>query len=578
MGKRKTTISVDDFANVRTFQMRFHGDFPQLDDLAKRYNDAKHLTYSMARKQGVAFTALKSSDELAKFRLPARLHNAIAIDLAGMVKSIQQKSMLDADAVADKLLGIEKVYAKLDKQIQERQKQTSQPNFPWGKFTELHRQRQRKKEVADRLDAKQQRLAAVAESKFPSICFGSRKRFNAQHHLKDNGYDSHYEWRADWRDARADQFLVVGSADEDTGNKTCRATIGEDGLVSLALQLVEGRGTEKLILLDLRLPHGHEEWLTAITNADAECEVSRRWQAETARLIAEMKGKGEWSEAAEKELRTKRRKEREKQAKIGAAITYRFVKDKYGWRLLVSVPNTARMPKADFSGGAFGIDLNDNHLAVVQVDANGKLISYTNLPMVMYGKSSGQRLALLHDLAMAVVQQAYDDHLPICIEKLDFSGKKKRLREIGNDKAARRLSSFAYSRFAAILLAHAKLKGVAVVFVEPAYTSVIGAAVHAVPNGVSVHGGAAMAIARRAMALQEVIPARMRLFNNGRRPLLIKRPDSLRSKAWVDPWWTGWRDLAKAVHVAREQATIPRLTGSQRRRKLRLSTVDVIPY
>jgi hypothetical protein len=139
------------------------------------------------------------------------------------------------------------------------------------------------------------------------------------------------------------------------------------------------------------------------------------------------------------------------------------------------------------------------------------------------------------------------------------------------------LSSFAYSKFAAILVAHAKLKGVVVVFVEPAYTSVIGAAVHAVPEGLTVHDGAAMAIARRAMALEEVIPARMRLSNNGRRPLLIKRPDSLRSKAWVDPWWTGWQDLAKAVHAAREQATISRSTGSQRRQKLRLA-VDMIPY
>jgi IS605 OrfB family transposase len=521
---------------------------------------------------------LKSSDELDKFRLPARLHNAIAIDLAGMVKSIQQKSKLDAEAVVDKLLAVEKVYAKIDKQIQERQKQASQPNFPWSKFTELHRQRQRKKEVADRLDAKQKRLAARADAKFPSICFGSRKRFNAQHHLDDNGYDSHYDWLADWRQARADQFLVVGSADEDSGNKTCRATINDDGTVSLALQLVEGRGTEKLIIPNLRLPHGHDDWLTAITNADAECEVSKRWQAETARLIAEMKDKGEWSEAAEKALRTKRRKEREKQPKIGAAITYRFVKDKYGWRLLVLVPNTACMPEADFSHGALGIDLNDNHLAVVQLDANGKLINCQSLAMVMYGKSNGQRLALLHNLATAVVNQAHANSLPICIEKLDFAGKKKRLREIGSDRAARRLSSFAYARFAAILVAHAKLKGVAVVFVEPAFTSVIGAAVHAVPEGLTVHGGAAMAIARRAMAFEEVIPARLRLCNNGRRPLLIKRPDSLRSKAWVDPWWMGWRELAKAVHVAREQATtLRRSTGSQRRQKLRLS-VDVIPY
>jgi hypothetical protein len=232
-----------------------------------------------------------------------------------------------------------------------------------------------------------------------------------------NGYADHLEWLADWQEARADQFMVVGSADEESGNKTCRASIREDGSVSLALQLVEGRGTEKLFIPNLRLPHGHDEWLTAITNADAECEISKRWQAETARLIAEMKDKGEWSTSAEKELRTKRRKEREKQPKIGAAITYRFVKDRYGWRLLVSVPNTARMPVADFLRGALSIDLNDNHLAMVRLDADGNLVSYQNLPMVMYGKSSGQRLALLHDLATTVVNQAHDGGQPSSRER-----------------------------------------------------------------------------------------------------------------------------------------------------------------
>jgi hypothetical protein len=145
MGKRKTNISVDDFAQVHTFQMRLHGDFPHLDDFAQRYNDAKYLTYAEAKKQGVAFTSLKSSNLLEKFNLPARLHNAIAIDLAGMVSSIQEKSKLDVVAVVDKLLTVEKVYAKIDKKVKEWQAESHKQNFPKAKFTELHRQRQRKK-------------------------------------------------------------------------------------------------------------------------------------------------------------------------------------------------------------------------------------------------------------------------------------------------------------------------------------------------------------------------------------------------------------------------------------------------
>jgi len=44
------------------------------------------------------------------------------------------------------------------------------------------------------------------------ICFGSRKLFNAQHHLEENGYDSHEEWKTDWRKKRSGRFDCVGKS------------------------------------------------------------------------------------------------------------------------------------------------------------------------------------------------------------------------------------------------------------------------------------------------------------------------------------------------------------------------------
>ena len=41
-----------------------------------------------------------------------------------------------------------------------------------------------------------------------------------QHDLEANGYDSHEEWLSDWRDARSDEFFVLGSRDE-TGVASC---------------------------------------------------------------------------------------------------------------------------------------------------------------------------------------------------------------------------------------------------------------------------------------------------------------------------------------------------------------------
>ncbi|MBO0710247.1 MAG: hypothetical protein J2P47_03090, partial [Acetobacteraceae bacterium] len=41
--------------------------------------------------------------------------------------------------------------------------------------------------------------------------------FNAQHHLKANGYASHEAWRDDWRAARSAQFMVTGSGKTGSG-------------------------------------------------------------------------------------------------------------------------------------------------------------------------------------------------------------------------------------------------------------------------------------------------------------------------------------------------------------------------
>ncbi len=44
------------------------------------------------------------------------------------------------------------------------------------------------------------------------ICFGSKKLFNAQYHLEENGYSSHEEWLAHWKKKRGGRFYCVGKS------------------------------------------------------------------------------------------------------------------------------------------------------------------------------------------------------------------------------------------------------------------------------------------------------------------------------------------------------------------------------
>lgn len=82
---------------------------------------------------------------------------------------------------------------------------------------------QRTKRAA-KIHQKQRRLAILEQKRATlladqkdgkvRICFGSRKLFRAQFDLSANGYTNHEEWKADWRGARASEFMVVGSKDE----------------------------------------------------------------------------------------------------------------------------------------------------------------------------------------------------------------------------------------------------------------------------------------------------------------------------------------------------------------------------
>lgn len=143
------------------------------------------------------------------------------------------------------------------------------------------------------------------------------------------------------------------------------------------------------------------------------------------------------------------------------------------------------------------------------------------------------------------------------MEKLDFAKKKTEL-ESTDARYARMLSSFACKKVISSIKASAFRSGVDVIDVNAAYTSVIGAVNQAQKNGVSVHMGAAVAIARRGFGLSKrvskreaVVPTR----NGGHVTFCV--PVRNRTKhVWSQ--WGKVRTLLKAAHVAHGRSGIPK--------------------
>jgi IS605 OrfB family transposase len=454
--------------------------------------------------KGRSISSLKSFC-LQRFSITARHFNSIRVTLEGKIASSKegQKNRL-------KNLGYQ--IASLEKTIQKLQK---------------------KKDVDFILHQKKRRLACL-RSRAGSIerdlkngvvhlCFGSKKLFHEQFDLSANGYSSHEEWKKEWRSARSKNIFLLGSKDETGGNQSATALIQEDGLISLRIRLPDALSHfgKYHVLSDLYFAYGHEQ----IVNAIRQCL------------------------------------ERKKDGTSGVAISYRLFRDKKGWRIFVSVP-TLKPKSASQNGiGVIGIDINSDHIAVVETDRFGNPFSHRRLPLVTYGKTHHQAKAHIGDVVKEIVSWGYSTTKPLVIEELSFEKKKQELRETGAPRYSRMLSSFAYGAFISGLRSRGFRFGVEVKEVNPAFTSIIGRAKFSKRYGLSIHESAALCIGRRFLGVSENLPRFFGAIADGKGGF-VALPLPVRNRG--EHVWSAWRRVKKklpAVLAAHFRAQSMRSSG-----------------
>jgi len=234
------------------------------------------------------------------------------------------------------------------------------------------------------------------------------------------------------------------------------------------------------------------------------------------------------------------------------ALTYRFIqKSLTEWEIHITfdVEPTPRIT-APVSWGAIGVDLNPNCIGWAMTDFDGNLDGFGQFKVNIQSQPKGRTEALLVDVVTQLTNLALEHKRPIVVEKLDFSDKKKRLREL-NARARRMLSNFAYSKFLKLLLARCFKLGIQVIEVNPAYSSWIGLIKFMSTYGMNSATAAAFVLARRGMFLSERLPARTAY--QGREP-----------RKHV---WSHWRLVAKLLKgSSRHSFYQPRLTVYSRLR------------
>jgi hypothetical protein len=270
--------------SLRTFQCRIADHSPALDAMGALFGTLERRLYA-AIATGAADMKLLKRQFIAD-GITARHFNSLRISVEATIKGAREAMKLQVDDVEARIKAIDRKLAALAKE----------PSPTARLRNEIHQRKRRRAILLHRITRLRARIAAPA----PGICYGSRRLFNAQHHLALNGYADHAAWRTDWQARRSNHILFVGAACETAGNLNAQGRIEAGGSIAVKLRVPDalirqfGRYVE---LRGLRFTYG----TVAITAA----------------LAAGVAG-------------TKQ-----------TPVTWRFVRDAQGWRAFVTVHETS---------------------------------------------------------------------------------------------------------------------------------------------------------------------------------------------------------------------------------------------
>jgi hypothetical protein len=235
------------------------------------------------------------------------------------------------------------------------------------------------------------REAAAHHAKDPSLCFGSRKLFRSNFFLEENGFSNMAKWNAAWRASRSAQFTLDGNSDKESGNQLARLRDRGNGLFDVKLRLPKA------------LAHPATSKFK-VSGQEIACIVFSGLKFNHGRYVIE------------------------RALEAGRPVTVKFLRDRKSWKVMVGVNDGLTRAEIDFSRGALGVDLNAGHVSAALVDADGNPIEVFHFPCVTYGKTSKQSEDIIRKVAKKIATLAARLDVPVISERLDFSSKKKALR------------------------------------------------------------------------------------------------------------------------------------------------------
>ena len=295
------------------------------------------------------------------------------------------------------------------------------------------------------------------------ICFGSKKLFLAQYHLKENGYNSHEQWLTDWKKKRGGRFYCVGKS-------------------------TNGGGTM------IKIQHLALDEFKAVVTLPRFMQTDDLFEIEIPFSVTEDR----------RRRRSSLLYALEKQKPITVQI-FRREHKKDQWYIHLTTYVTEIPITTSRENGCIGVDFNRDSVEWSYILPDGNIKERGKISFKWKGFSSGQRQVMMRNLGVKLSQLAFNYQCPIAIESLDFSKAKASMSEASIAYNSM-LSNFSTGMFREALESRCRRYGIELIKVNPAFTSVIGMIKFMSRYGLNSGTAAAMTIARRAIGHSERAP------------------------------------------------------------------------
>jgi IS605 OrfB family transposase len=313
------------------------------------------------------------------------------------------------------------------------------------------------------------KVEAALAAGHPSMVVGGKRLWRNRHHL-DATDMTEQQWRQRWDAAR--MFLTAdGESGKPGGNETIRVDDEGHLRIKTPAALVARFGTHVVIEAPVRFAHRGQEWAARVAGRRA----------------------------------------------VRYDIIYDPDRDRWyidaSWK---TAPEPAPALDELRHGRVLGVDLNDGHLDACVLDASGNPVGApVSIEVATAGLRAAHRDGRVRAAITAVLDHAHNNGCAaVVVENLDFADARATGRDtLGRGKRGKRLrrtiAGIPTRRFRNRLTGMAARRGVAVIGVDPAYTSKWGTQ-HWVkplqqqtsdPATVTGHHGAAVAIGRRGLGV-----------------------------------------------------------------------------